>query len=529
MKRFIPLILLLIVFILLFSFLFLFKQEGKLERGNVTEEKILFVGSAVDLYTIDPAVGFDEAISSTVKNLYDNLYRHVDDPPRLIPWLAESYEVLDNGTTWVFKLRKDAYFHDGSQVTSYAVEYSLERLLKINKGPAYMFKGIVNESRTETPDNYTIIIRLNKPFGPFLDVIPWLFIVNPKIVEEYKGEDYGQSWLATHEAGSGPFILKNFVPGQIYEFEAFENYWRGWPKEGKLKGFTRKVIRESSERVKALIKGEVHLIDWVSPEDQLLLRDTYGFLVVDEPTLNTFEIKMNNQYGPTSDKHVRKAISYAFDYDALEKIWVGRAKLLKGPLPPGKWVDESLEVYRLNMTKAKEELAKSPWPNGGFDLDYVYVAGLEEEREVGLILKKQLAELNITVNIIPMSWADAVSLFKDPKKSPNLFPLYSSSAYPDPNNYLWSAYHSSTAGEWTNPGHYKNNEVDKILEEALGTLDEEKRKELYVQAQRIIVEDAPNIFGVSPPDFHVWSKSIKGFDYCPVQGSDEEFYWVWIE
>jgi ABC-type transport system substrate-binding protein len=130
-------------------------------------------------------------------------------------------------------------------------------------------------------------------------------------------------------------------------------------------------------------------------------------------------------------------------------------------------------------------------------------------KQEGKLERGNVTELNITVNIIPMSWADAVSLFKDPKKSPNLFPLYSSSAYPDPNNYLWSAYHSSTAGEWTNPGHYKNNEVDKILEEALGTLDEEKRKELYAQAQRIIVEDAPNIFGVSPPDFHVWSKSIR--------------------
>ncbi|MCS7105910.1 MAG: ABC transporter substrate-binding protein [Candidatus Aenigmarchaeota archaeon] len=512
------------VFLLLF---FLFKPQEKIEEKEKTEE-ILVIGTAVDLYTIDPAVGFDQAISSTVKNLYDNLYRHVDNPPRVIPWLAESHEVLDNGTTWVFKLRKDAYFHDGSPVTSYAVKYSLERLLKINKGPAYMFKGIVNESGIETPDDYTVKIKLLKPFSPFLDIIPWLFIVNPKVVEEHKGDDFGQSWLASHEAGSGPFVIKNWVPGQVYEFEIFENYWKGWP-EKRLKGFTRKVIRESSERINALIKGKVHIIDWISPYDQLLLRDAHGFLIVEEPTINTFEIKMNNEYGPTSNKHVRKAISYAFDYDALEKIWVGRAKLLKGPLPPGEWVNENLEVYRLNMTKAKEELAKSPWPNGGFSLDYVYVAGLEEEKEVGLILKRQLAVLNISVNIIPMSWADAVASFRNPKNSPNLFPLYSSSAYPDPNNYLWSGYHSSTAGEWTNPGHYKNPEVDKLLEEARGTLDEEKRKQLYFKVQEIIVEDAPNIFGVSPLDFHVISRKVKGFDYCPVQGSDEEFYRVWIE
>ena len=186
-------------------------------------------------------------------------------------------------------------------------------------------------------------------------------------------------------------------------------------------------------------------------------------------------------------------------------------------------------MYRLDLEKAREELSKSPWPNGGFELDYVYVTGLEEERQTGLILKDQLSKLNITVNIIPMSWTDAVALFANPDTSPDLFPLYSSSAYPDPDNYLWSAYHSSQAGKWTNPGYYENPELDLLLEEARGRIDIEKRKELYNRAQEIIVEDAVNIFGVSPPDFHVWSPKVKGLDYCPVQGSDEDFYWLRIE
>jgi len=238
---------------------------------------------------------------------------------------------------------------------------------------------------------------------------------------------------------------------------------------------------------------------------------------------------MNNQYGPTSNKNVRKAISYAFDYDAIQKIWLDSSQLLKGPLPSKEWVDENLVVYRQDMNKAKQELAKSPWPNGNFTLDYVYVTGLDEEREVGLLLKKQLAKLNITVNIIPMLWSDAVELFKDPKKSPDMFPLYSSSSYSDPDNYLWSSYHSSKAGDWTNPGWYSNPEVDKLLEMGRKTLNKEERKKIYFDAQNMIVEDAPNIFGISPPDFHVISPKIKGYDYCPVQGSDEEFYWVRLE
>jgi len=124
------------------SLYFILRNQNKTTETNLQKEEILYIGSAVDLYNIDPAVGFDEAISSTLKNLYDNLYRHVDNPPRVIPWLAENYEVQDNGLTWIFTLRKDAYFHDGSPVTSYAVKYSFDRLLKINKGPSYMFNLI---------------------------------------------------------------------------------------------------------------------------------------------------------------------------------------------------------------------------------------------------------------------------------------------------------------------------------------------------------------------------------------------------
>ncbi|MEM5871245.1 MAG: ABC transporter substrate-binding protein [Candidatus Aenigmatarchaeota archaeon] len=505
-------------------------KNEKIEEEIREEYKILVIGSAVDVYTFDPAVAFDEATSSVVKSLYDSLYKYTDNPPRVIPWLAERYEVSSDGKEWIFYLRKDAYFHDGSPVTAKDVVYSAKRLMNIGKGPASLFKGIIDENSVEEIDSYTVKFKLLKPYSMFVEIIPWLFVVNSNLVKQNEKNDFGQAWLSDNEAGSGPFTIKRFIPGEIYEFEAFENYWRGWPENSNLKGYTRKVIRNSEDRAKALMNGEIHVADWMSPEDQLILRDAYGMMLIEEPTINTYEIKMNNKIGYTSNLHVRKAISYAVNYEAIKALWFGRAKLMRGPLPPGsEWVNEEISVYRLDMEKAKEELAKSPWPNGGFELDYVYVVGLEEERLTGLILKSQLALLNITVNIIPMSWTDAVLLFSDPHTSPDLFPLYSSSAYFDPDNYLWSGYHSSQAGEWTNPGHYSNIEVDRLLEEARTTIDKEKRKEIYNRVQEIIVEDAANIFLVAPPDFHVWSPKVKNLDYCPIQGSDEEFYGLRIE
>lgn len=491
-----------------------------------TRSQRLLMGSAVDVYTVDPALGFDQAIGSSLKGFYDALFRHIGNPPKVIPWLAESYEISEDATEWTFKLVENAVFHDGSPVTASAVKYSAERLLRIGKGPASLFAGIMDQGSVSLINDHTVKIKLLQPFGPFLDTLPWLFIVNPDLVKANAGGDEGQTWLTDHEAGSGPFTMGEWKPGELYEFQAVPNYWMGWPAEGHLEGYARKIIGDSGNRMQALEQGEVDIVDWASPEEQLRLKEL-GFLILQEPSMQTYEIKLNNQEGNTADLHVRRAISYAFDYQALQEIWAGRAVVTEGPLPASlESAAKDLEVYRLDLDKARAELAQSPWPEGGFDLDYVYVTGLEEERKTGEIMRDQLAQLNIKVNVIPMAWADAVSTFQDPKTSPSMFPLYSSTAYPDPDNYLWSGYHSSQAGEWTNPGHYQNTEMDDLLARARATVNQGERRELYRQAQQMALDDAVNVFGVSPMDFHIYSSNIKGFDYCPVMGSDEDFYWL---
>jgi peptide/nickel transport system substrate-binding protein len=490
----------------------------------------LVMGTSVDVYTVDPAVGFDYAISSSLKGLYDALFRHVGNPPKAVPWLAESYEVSEDATEWTFKLVQNAVFHDGSPVTAAAVKFSAERLLNIGKGPASLFAGIMDGNSISVLDDHALRIKLLQPFGPFLDTLPWLFVVNPKLVQANAGDDHGQTWLTDHEAGSGPFTMGEWKPGELYEFNAIPDYWKGWPTENHLMAYVRKVIEDAATRTQALEQGEVDMADWMLPEDQLRLKDMPGFWIVEEPSLRIYEIKLNNQEGYTADLHVRKAVSYAVDYQAIQEIWGGRAVLLDGPLPPGlEWAAKDLQVYRLDLEKARAELAQSPWPEGDFDLDYVYVSGLEEERKTGELLRDQLAELNIRVNVIPMAWADAVSAFKNPKTSPPVFPVYYDGAYPDPDNYLWSGYHSSQAGEWTNPGHYQSAKMDDLLERARATVDEAERKDLYRQAQQLALDDAVNIFGVSIPDFHIYSQAVQGVNYCPTTGGAEDFYWYRLE
>lgn len=462
-----------------------------------------------DIYNIDPAVGHDMAIGETQKNVYNALFRHVGTPARLEPELAESYEVSADAIEWVFKLRRNAVFHDGSPVTSEAVKFSFDRLLRIKKGVYWMFEGLVDEESMTTPDDYTVKVVLKEPYADFLHAMTWLFVLNPKLVTENAGDDDGQTWLTDHEAGSGPFTIKRWEPGELYEFEAVPDYWGGLPKEGRLSGYVVTVVSEASTRVQLIEAGEIDMVVGIPPDDMARLKDDPKYFT--EPvSINYSGIKMNNASGPTSDIHVRKAISYAFDYEAWLVIFNGLAVLTGGPLSPNlaEYADD-IVPYVTDLDKAKAELAQSQWPDGGFELEFGYVQGQETGRLLSEIMLDQLSKLNIKVSVVPVSWADFVAKAQDPETAPALFPVVSGTDYPVADNFLWQAYHSSMAGFWAAAGHYKNAEVDALLEEARRTLDEDARKELYRKAQHIIVDDAAEVFGVSTGGSRLYRSFIK--------------------
>src|SRR5258708_14722014 len=113
-------------------------------------DRTLTMGSLVELYTIDPAVGFDQAIGSSLKQFYDALFRYEGNPPKVVPWLADSYDVSKDGLTYTVKLRKEAKFHDGSPVNAAAVVYSSERLLNVNQGAGGPFLGVLSPAKPTT-------------------------------------------------------------------------------------------------------------------------------------------------------------------------------------------------------------------------------------------------------------------------------------------------------------------------------------------------------------------------------------------
>jgi peptide/nickel transport system substrate-binding protein len=486
--------------------------------GGASSKLIVFA-SGQDISNLDPHIGHDYSNASAQKSVYDTLFVYRNNPPEVHQLLAAEYSSNDDATVWTFKLAENAVFHDGTPVTASDVVYSAERMLRKNKGAAWLFTSIIEEGSVVASDDKTVVFNLTVPFAPLPLILPWLFIVNEKVVKEHEVDgDEGEKWLMENEAGSGPFTIKSWNVGDSYEFTAVEDYWAGW-EEGHAPGYIWKIVRESSSARLGMLNGDYHMAFDLSAEDAVALDETEGFTLNRQQGLGVGAIKMNNASGPCSDINVRKAISYAYDYESVIAALNDLAVPLNGPLPNlGEFNNPNLNLYRFDMEKAKEALAQSQYPDGGFELEYIYVTGLVIQEQMGLILLDKLSELNISLKMTPLVWPDMVARAQSPETASDLMPVYSGTTYADPDNFLWQAYHSSQAGFWAAASHYKNPELDALLEEGRSTPDKAKRIEIYHKAQEILVNDCVEIWSHSEFLRVTWSNKVQGYNYCPIMG-----------
>ncbi len=489
---------------------------------------ILLYGGNQDIDNIDPATGENYSINAALRSLYDALfiYRGNDIEPHLV----DTWEVNDDATVWTFKLKGNAVFHDGSPVNAEAVVYSFNRLREINGPPAYRWATISDENTAKALDDLTVQFSLTEPFAPFIGTLPQLFVVNPAIVEANKADDYGQAYLKEHEAGSGPFTQGRWEIGNVYEFVAVPDYWAGWKGESHLDGVLWIIQRDAATMKNSLLAGETQVADGISGSDIEAIDATEGFSVEQNVGFFTNTLKMNTQGEYTSDINVRKAIAYAMNYDALPEAQDVGITILPGPTPANfiGYV-EGLDVPTYDIEKAKEYLAKSAWPEGGFSLDYVYVTDFPREEVPGLLLLEGLAELNITLNMTPMLWPDMVASCATPETGPDIINIYTLPAYLDPDAHLYNQYNSAQWGSFNSCSFYKNEQVDSLLNEARVLGDMDKRLELYAEAQTQIAADQPAVWMYTEDSSLALNQCVKGYTYSAMYPITMLFQDLWMD
>ncbi|TKT69618.1 ABC transporter substrate-binding protein [Aquamicrobium sp. LC103] len=482
--------------------------------------KIMVFASTVDIPNFDPHVATGYAPQWLFRNTYDALVRVVGNPPEPAPGLAKSWSHSEDGLTYTFELDENAKFHDGSPVTAKDVEYSFARLLRLQKGPAWMVEGILDETSVKASGEMTVTMSLKKPFAPLLSVLPWMFVVNSTLVEENLGSDDGQGWLLANVAGSGAFKMGRARPGDLYQLVRVEDDWH---KGGNIEGAIWKIVREAATTRMMLQRGEVHFALDLFAEDMDAIKDIPGVARIMEPDYRSFSIKMNTAKGPLADKNLRKAISYAYNYQSMLDA-AGPAELMSGPLPTGMFGhDPDLAIYRQDMAKAKEYLAQSEHKDGGFTLTMMHAAGYENQRRWCMIMLESLKALNIGLDIRPMVWPDIVAMARSPETMTDLYSIFQSANYADPDNTAFAGYHSSRNGQWQNPV-YSNPEVDKLIEDARAEGDPAKRATLYRKFQEVVIDDAPDIFGVLELRKFAMRDNVQDYAFCPVAANTME---VW--
>jgi len=488
---------------------------------RTADGKVIVIGGNQAIPVLDPHVRYDWSTRMVQQAVYDALFKYEGNPAQITPWLAQSWDTSADGKVWTFKLVEGVQFNNGDPLDAEAVRYSFARALTLNKGVAWMLKEFLAPEDVTVVDAHTVRFALKAPYAPFMSVLPWWYIVNPKEVQAHEQNgDYGQAWLTDHAAGSGPFVLGRWQPNVLYELKSVANYWKGWPHP-RPAGVIYRLMIEPAARKAALQRGEIDLTMALSNEDYTLLGRMPGMVIESHAGSTTFGIKFNTQRGPTADVNLRKAIAYAMDYDALLAVLNGAATLQTSPFPHA--VRGHVDVPgmpRRDLTKAREYLAKSAHPNGNLRLKYVHINGFEEARRIGLVLLDNLRDLNIAVELTPETWPTMVANGSRVETAPDMTSVYTTPISTDPDAVAYQ-YHPDSWGQYYAMHHYDNKDVARMIEAARAEMDWDKRAALYTRIQAQVVADQPEVFGMLANRIWAMRDYVKGFRFCPVRLTGE--------
>jgi peptide/nickel transport system substrate-binding protein len=505
--------------------------EEEAAPAEAPEEVSITYATQQTTVTLDPAIHVDETESLHVMNVYEPLlWPAKGGAPQ--PHLAESWEVSDDGLTYTFKLREGVKFHDGTELTAEDVAYSMDRMLSLGKGFSWLWQDVLDVGDVEVIDDYTVAFNLNEAYGPFLSTLVQFFVVNKDLLvaNQQDGDygeygDYGQAFLNQQDAGSGPYYVDVYEPGTKTVFRKFDDYWGGW-EPGQVTEATFLIVSELATQKLMLQKGEVDFIEqWHSVESFEELKQADGVVVEEDPNVQLFFLSMHNGNPPFDNEDVRKAVSYAFDYDTAGNVIFGGAAQARGSVPlllPGHNLDATQYTY--DLEKAKEHLAASGIDPSQYPLSYVYVSGLESEEKIGLLLQSNLKELGFEVEMQPEPWGRMVELVSQPDTAPHFMAIFHTAKYPSPDGHTYLMFHPNAWGTYMSSSFYENPEVSELLDKARAATDTEEQFEYYGQVQEIVTDEAAALFIANPLHRMAHSDRVDGYNFVGVLGYDLTWY-----
>lgn len=479
--------------------------------------------------TLDPHTVFDVARVATRLNFYDGLYRWVDNPPQLIPWIATEHTVSEDSLTWTFTLRDDVTFHDGSPLTADDVVYSMERLLALKSGAGALFGPLIDPGMTKAIDEHTVEFTLKEPSAIFGSIVPDILVVNADMVKENEVDgDWGGKYLTDNVAGSGSYMLQRYDPAIGFIGERNENHFAGWGDKYYDEIEFRTVV-ETNTRIQGLMSGDYQGLDgYLAPDQVARLRDDEDVKILEQESMRVYHIAMHNGRAPLDDRNFRMAMSYAFDYDGYINEIMGGTVARNATINPGNlWGTPDVAGYTFDLEKAQEYLEAYKAEHGDEirTIKIGTLAGFAETEQTAALMQNSLSQLGIDVEIESAPWPVISSNMRNPDTMPDMVPYWKSTYYADPNNWIGEQYGSRYAPT-RNVSDYHNAEVDQRLEQALRTTDQAERERLYQEATKLVYDDAAGIWIYNTKWYGPYAASVMGIRFCPV-GNGQDMRWAY--
>jgi ABC-type transport system substrate-binding protein len=473
--------------------------------------------------TLDPALIVDVTGGTLAAKLFNGLVR-LDDNLDVVPDIAERWEIRDRGTTYIFHLKKGVLFSNGRELTSDDFKYSfvrlldpgtkspdtwvLERILGAREYMGGMAKTIVG---LESAGRYTLIIRLQKPFSPFLKLLtmPAAYVVPREEVERW-GPDF-----STHPVGTGPFVLKEWNHNSTLVFVRNEQYF---DEKAKVAGIVYRIIPEDLTAVTEFEVGNLDVIA-IPPSEYEKYRNSPKWrpLISSSKGLNTYYLGFNCSRPPFNDINLRKAVSFAIDREKiLRTFYEGRGRLAEGPVPDllRKWPAPG--VYPYDPERAMEIIDREGLKNRVINF---FVSADQDVVDAALVIQHYLKQVGLDVRIKQLEWSAYKAALN--KGEADMFWIGWWADYPDAENFLFPLFDSSNHGAGGNRSRYTNREVDRLIEAGQGSADPSEANRYYMSAERIITADCPWVFFWHRTDYTVRQPWIKRYKIYPIYSMDK--------
>lgn len=466
------------------------KNEGKEEV--IEEGRVLRIAKSVDPDGLDPQRSVAESTFEITSIIYDTLME-VEEDGSLIPGIADSYEISEDGLIVSFKIKEGLRFHNDKPLDASAVKESFLRLME-EESPRAKDYAII-ESINVISD-YELEFNLSEVNSEILNqfAYPWSAIV-----------EASSDNLRSKPVGSGAYKLVEWIPQQHIALEAFD----GSHRDGSIKEVKILMIPDASAQINSIEKGDLDLIE--IPADSLEKINEEKVDILRFPRNGIQLMAMNSANPYLEKKEVRQAIAHAINIpDIQAAVWNGVGIQIGSHYPPGvRGYIDLAGTYEYNPEKSVEIL-KEEGLHGKIELRMMLPKSYPEYVAAGQIIANQLEQVGFTIDQEIIEWASWLSDVYNGRDYDLTIVGHTGRLEP----YALLAKYISTGSE--NYFNYKNPQLDQMLAEVKEERDLDKKYEIYGEIQELLAEEIPAIYIQTPEKIILTSKNLKGYKEYPV-------------